>query len=384
MGGPRCFIELGVEFRKLGHTVDKFSSEDAVPNLNKLADYFSNALFTKRAHAFVRRNVKNYDVIMTSQGALTCSKSELGFTGVLVSRSDGLVHFYRDYERRVAESNRKKGVRSGTLAGNCMRWIARKFRDEVDATNAGFRNSDFITVLNSAELGYVKNVLGHGEKVLFAPNGLSAKRAEVLSAPVPAGERRQHRTVAFIGYWVERKGSLDLPKVARGLREKDPGIRFLLLGTGKSVEDVRGSFDPLDREALEIVPAFKSVELPGLLARATVGVLPSYLEGFGLAILEMLTAGIPSIAYDILGPADILKQFSPPLLAPAGDHRELARLIESVLNVSEEEYARLSARAKTISAKYRWDSVARDLCRIWNEAQHSRTSPGEFTTPVTN
>ena len=56
----------------------------------------------------------------------------------------------------------------------------------------------------------------------------------------------------------------------------------------------------------------------------TVGAFPSYVEGFGLAVLEQLAAGLPTVAYNLPGPRDILKSTLPDLLVPCGDAEKFA------------------------------------------------------------
>ena len=70
---------------------------------------------------------------------------------------------------------------------------------------------------------------------------------------------------------------------------------------------------------LELVPQFAPDDLPRLLADCTVGAFPSYVEGFGLAVIEQLAAGLPTVAYDAPGPSEILRDALPELLISPGD-----------------------------------------------------------------
>jgi glycosyltransferase involved in cell wall biosynthesis len=109
---------------------------------------------------------------------------------------------------------------------------------------------------------------------------------------------------------------------------------------------------------LRIVPTYSADELPGLLRDATAAVLPSYVEGFPLAVLELAAAGVPTVAYDVPGPRILLSQIDPRLLAPEGDVAEVARRIEMVLGMSETEDRALRARAMRVAAGYTWERIA--------------------------
>ena len=71
---------------------------------------------------------------------------------------------------------------------------------------------------------------------------------------------------------------------------------------------VESFFEFENRTLLNIVPTYNTLELNELLKNVKVGISPSYIEGFGLAIVEQLACGIPVVAYKVPGPKDILNQ----------------------------------------------------------------------------
>jgi len=95
-----------------------------------------------------------------------------------------------------------------------------------------------------------------------------------------------------------------------------------------------------------------------LLARCTVALFPTYIEGFGLAILEQLAAGLPVIAYDVPGPHHILHSMSASLLVPAGDIAALSVRAADILELDTESYKKLSEDCVTLGQSYRWEEIA--------------------------
>lgn len=72
-------------------------------------------------------------------------------------------------------------------------------------------------------------------------------------------------------------------------------------------------------------------DIADLLAKANIFVLPSRHEGFGLALVEAMAAGLPVIASNIEGPADIITDGFDGLLFECGSPERLAEKISAVM-----------------------------------------------------
>jgi glycosyltransferase involved in cell wall biosynthesis len=111
-------------------------------------------------------------------------------------------------------------------------------------------------------------------------------------------------------------------------------------------------------EGIEFISDFQPDDLPGLMADSTVGAFPSYAEGFGLAVLEQLAAGLPTVAYDTAGPRDLLAAPLPELLVPKGSVGAFATAIGDILQLRPEDYEKLSGRSREAAAKFSWPAIA--------------------------
>lgn len=92
-------------------------------------------------------------------------------------------------------------------------------------------------------------------------------------------------------------------------------------------------------------------DVPTLLADSDIFVLPSRHEGFGLALVEAMAAGLPVIASNIEGPANILTDGMDGLLFEPESDVQLAEKI-SLLIESPRLADQLSANGLLTSAKY--------------------------------
>ncbi|HEV2845379.1 MAG TPA: glycosyltransferase family 4 protein, partial [Thermoanaerobaculia bacterium] len=338
LGGPRAQLELGEELTALGDHVEKFSYEDAFPpseqarpgSAGRLLDFArANRSFAARAREYVRAHGHRFDVIDANQTDLPFPKRDLGFSGLLVARSVGLIPAYEEFER-WARRRWPEPVSPRELAHRVLTWPGRRRR--LRDVERSFRHADLINVSNVDDLETVSKTLGYGSRVVAFPFGLPEERREAFRrARANAEERLAACTVAFIGAWNSRKGSKDWPEIVRRVRERTPGARFLFLGTGLGPGHVLRDFSPGDREAVEVVPGYRSEDLPGLLARATAGAFPGYLEGFGFSVLEKAAAGLPTVTYDAPGPRETTRRLTRPIMVPRGDVAAFAARISELL-----------------------------------------------------
>ena len=80
--------------------------------------------------------------------------------------------------------------------------------------------------------------------------------------------------------------------------ERHPTAQFLFLGTMFDETVVRADLGGDNSTQIFCRPAFAARDLPLLIADCVMGVFPSHVEGFGLALLEQLAAGLPTVAYN--------------------------------------------------------------------------------------
>ena len=223
--------------------------------------------------------------------------------------------------------------------------------------------ADVITVGNTmdrsrlGELGYPE------DKIAVLPYGLTREGFQRFDAVREAVGVKRERIIAFVGTFDFRKGCLDFPEIVERVLTAFPDTRFRLLGTKgmfQTREKVLARLPRRLRGSLDIYPTFDPQELPGLLAECQAGMFPSYWEGFGIAVVEMLAAGLPVVAYDTPGPCDILPA---EWLRPAGDVQGMAAQLVSLLrNAGTPEN---SQHAVAASRRFDWTAIAADTLAMY-------------------
>jgi glycosyltransferase-like protein len=203
-------------------------------------------------------------------------------------------------------------------------------------------------------------------------NGVDAERFRPAR---DAGERAAARDAAglddglailTVGGIEPRKGSLTLLRAFAAARAALPERHPVLLVAGGATlfdhRDEIGRFDAL-REELEldgdvrVLGPVTDAELEGLYRAADLFALPSVKEGFGLAVLEALAAGLPAVVSDL----DVFRTFladgESALMAPVGDDRALAAALVRAAE-SPALAARLREGGREVAARHGWDRVA--------------------------
>jgi glycosyltransferase involved in cell wall biosynthesis len=109
-------------------------------------------------------------------------------------------------------------------------------------------------------------------------------------------------------------------------------------------------------------------ELPSLLAASDVVVLPSVREQFGQVLVEAMACGLPVIAVDAWGPADIVDHGETGWLVEPDDPVTLGNALVHAVNCPTERQRRGERAAATASEHYSWPALAAEVAGVYGAA----------------
>lgn len=185
-----------------------------------------------------------------------------------------------------------------------------------------------------------------------------------------------------------RKGSLTLVEALSRLRSRVARPPIVLVIGSKPFQDFSGYRDEVFARARELdvevgrdlilMEGVGDAELPLWYFASDAFVFPSLKEGWGLAVLEALAAGLPVVTSDIPVFKEYLVDGQDVLMAAAGDPEALAGAMARVMTDSELR-ARLSAAGRQRASRFTWDACARQHIEIYRRVAKVGTSPAVRT-----
>jgi glycosyltransferase involved in cell wall biosynthesis len=115
-------------------------------------------------------------------------------------------------------------------------------------------------------------------------------------------------------------------------------------------------------------------ELPAFLAASDVVVLPSVREQFGQVLVEGMACGLPAIAVDAYGPADIVSHGETGWLVEPDDPIGLANALVHAVNCPIERRRRGALASADARGRFAWPALAVDVAALYDEARGADTA----------
>ena len=110
-------------------------------------------------------------------------------------------------------------------------------------------------------------------------------------------------------------------------------------------------------------------DLPAGLNAADLLVLPSVREQFGQVLVEAMACGLPVIAVDAHGPAEIVEDGRTGWLVPPDDEEALAAALVEAVNRDEERERRAVAAHLVALERYSWPALAGDVAKVYESVR---------------
>jgi len=209
----------------------------------------------------------------------------------------------------------------------------------------------------------------HNKEEVIEQYGIDKDRLRVVYQGVDLGRfspsKCEGKKVLFVGRLHERKGLDRLLKAFRRVHKEDPMARLLIAGKGEGEKEYKALAKKLGLgPSVEFLGHVPDADLPGLYSSASLFVMPSYYEGFGLVLLEAMASGLPVLAFDTGVVPEVIEKGRNGYVV---DERSLADRMLEIL-ADEKKRMAMGKRSRAIVAeKLSWDRTAEGTVGVYKE-----------------
>ena len=210
---------------------------------------------------------------------------------------------------------------SGPCLRTAMLWVIRK--------------TTIFVVISREDITFVEEKDKRRIHCIYLPNSIDVRSFQQSVSQVRKRiKRKEDIVVLFLGgSGAIHKGLFDFLGAIRLLGRSHPRLRFLLVAVPK--EQV-GHELPADLLlSCEVQGWVSGVARVEVFAKADIFVLPSYLEGMPMSILEAMASSLPVIATRVGGIPDLISEGQEGYLLDPGDVNGLARAIAHLAQDSD-------------------------------------------------
>lgn len=185
------------------------------------------------------------------------------------------------------------------------------------------------------------------QKVCTVLNGIDVERF-AYRGPAERGP------VVMVGRLSPEKDPFTLVRATAIVKAREPDFRLEIAGDGECMEELKRLVRELDLGEETVKLLGEVSDVPGLLARASVFVLPSLTEGVSLTLLEAMARGLPVVATRVGGNPEVVVEGQTGLLVEAGD---AAGMAEALLRLQQNpQTCRFMGTAACARVKGRFDA----------------------------
>jgi teichuronic acid biosynthesis glycosyltransferase TuaC len=222
-----------------------------------------------------------------------------------------------------------------------------------------------VVMANSAGTARRCRALGAGDvRVVHLGADLASGR---VTGPGPAAARP---TIVTVGNLIARKHHADVIAALPGLVKRYPGLRYRIVGDGPEGEPLRTLAAQLGvADHVVLLGALGHAAAVAEAQAATVFVLPSVSEAFGVSYIEAMAAGVPAVgSRGEDGPEEIAAAGGGIELVNPCDPAALSRCLDALLSDPERRAALGRAARANVERSFTWERCGAETVAVYAAA----------------
>lgn len=340
--------QLSLELQKLGHAADVlilFGGPPAVLPF-PLNFYHLNAVERKQWYDFKAYKrladfIKNgkYDIVQANAGDTlkysALSKTFFGWKAKLVFRNaNKMSDFINSIPKKI---------------------IYKRLTAKLDyvASVSELCNSDFRNTFRFP-----------AAKVATLPIGVNLPKQTEFASLETAGIAGDGPFILHVGGFVSEKNHKGLLRIFSSVLKNFPAAKLLLAGEGKLMAETKSLAAQLKLEKA-VMFLGRRTDIPLLMHRANLLVLPSLIEGLPGVILEAFAAKLPVVAYNVGGISEVVFNNQTGYLIDKGNEAGFADAVSKILH--QKPVAVTEAALELVVSKYSIRKVAANFLHAYQK-----------------
>ncbi len=168
-------------------------------------------------------------------------------------------------------------------------------------------------------------------------------------------------TVTYVGRLESVKGVDDFVAAAVPLKQEHPTLDIQVVGWYKEGHPL------VEKYQRDVRFTGLRKDIPEILGKSDIFVLPSYSEGLSNALMEAMSSGCACIASDVGGNSYLIQNGVSGLLFPAGDKEALRAHIRRLIEDAAKRKAMGEAARRRIEDMFSWNIVGKRYQQLFND-----------------
>jgi glycosyltransferase involved in cell wall biosynthesis len=220
--------------------------------------------------------------------------------------------------------------------------------------------NNVITVSQQSQQDIASAFLRPVEQIHVIPNGVDTS----IFKPLENITRTPVRVITTASSDQPLKGLSVLLRALAHLRSEFPALQLIVIGKLKENGETQKELETLNlQQIVQFKSGISNDELVAEYAQASVAIVPSLYEGFGLPAAEAMACGVPLICSDGGALPEVVGDAA--RLVRAGDVDDLQRALRELLS-DDNVRAQLGAQGRAhILQQLSWDCVGKKMARFY-------------------
>jgi len=306
--------------------------------------------FGVRAYRYLQKNKKKYDIVHDNQ----CLSYGIGKIADEVVPTIATIH----HPITVDRQEEFKSATTQKKINMIKRWYSFiKMQKEVAR-----QLSHIVTVSECSKIDIAKEFSIHASKFRVIPNGINKE----FFYPVQNGPRPENTIIVTNSADTPLKGLRYLLEAVSQVRKKQ-SVKLTVIGEPKKNGTVKKLVEELKiSDIVHFTGRIQNEEFADYYSKATIAVVPSLYEGFGLPAAEAMACGVPLISTsggalpEVVGDAGII--------VPPADPGALAREIMYLFKHPDQRKRMAKAGIERVDSIFNWPKAASDMVDVYREA----------------